>query len=89
MDKQLETIDAAAASEKASSGKALTLRELAVVTGLGYSAVRQLSRRPGFPLLAGRVWHRDFELWRHSILGIGAPNTAERRRPSIAGRFER
>ena len=88
MNTQLSTIDASSASNKASSGQGLTLKEAAVAFALGYSAIREMSKLPGFPIFGGKVWAADFHLWRRQRLGLekAAPHTSARRQTSTAGK---
>ena len=44
--------------------RALTLRELQAEYGLSYMRLRRLTRLPGFPLIEGVVFQRDFDEWR-------------------------
>ena len=42
----------------------LTLRQLQKTYGLSYERVRRLVRLPGFPILEGVVFPKDFDEWR-------------------------
>jgi hypothetical protein len=44
--------------------RALTLRELQAEYGLSYMRLRRLARLPGFPLIEGVVFEKDFDDWR-------------------------
>jgi hypothetical protein len=44
--------------------RALTLRELQAEYGLSYMRLRRLARLPGFPLIEGVVFEKDFDEWR-------------------------
>lgn len=44
--------------------RALTLRELQAQYGLSYMRLRRMARLPGFPLIEGVVFEKDFDEWR-------------------------
>ena len=44
--------------------RALTLRELQAEYGLSYMRLRRMTRLPGFPLIEGVVFEKDFDEWR-------------------------
>lgn len=69
-DKQLITVDLTAARQKVTSDQGLTLKELAVLIGIGYDKVRQFSRMDGFPMLGGYVFYSDFVIWRRQVIGL-------------------
>lgn len=54
------------AREKAARGEALTLKELAVVIGMSYGAVRSWP----LPLLKGKIFMDDFVIWRRRQSGL-------------------
>ncbi len=66
---QLAGISYAAAKAKADTDRGLTLRELAVVTEMPYSTVRQWPEA-GLPMLGGRVFYSDFVEWRRLQTGL-------------------
>lgn len=74
MEKQLESLDRYAVFEKVGRNEALTLKELAVWTGFGYSEVRTWRGEWNFPLFHGRIFPEDFTLWRQGNLGLRSEN---------------
>lgn len=66
MEKQLLTVQQEEARAKAARGEGLTLKELAVVTGMSYGAVRSWD----VPTLSGKVFYDDFVLWRRRQSGL-------------------
>lgn len=87
MEKALGNIDPARAEARKQEGKALTLKELAVVAGYSYSTVRKFANEAGFPVLGGGVFWGDFVIWRRRYLGlISQPSSAEHRPRSTAGK---
>lgn len=79
MEKQLKAITKESVLEKAARNEALTLKELAVLTGYGYSLVRSWQNQ-GLPVLSGRVFPDDFVIWRRGRSGLqsGSDNGAHR-----------
>lgn len=83
MNKQLKAIDAKVVAAKVNAGKALTLAELSVHIGVGYSQVRAWK----LPLLAGKIFYDDFTLWRRRKLGLeSGPQTPAHRQRATAGK---
>jgi len=77
-DKQLSQIDFKQVRAKADSGQALSLRELATVTGFGYTQVRGWSKS-GLPVFYGRVFYQDFLNWKQKVLESKSGPGLERR----------
>lgn len=46
------------------NNRAKSLREIQRMYGLSYERVRRLVRLPGFPLIEGVVFPKDFDEWR-------------------------
>lgn len=86
MDKQLSGINRVVVSRRARNGAPLNLRELAVFCECSYSVVRGWVA-DGLPVLSGKVFLSDFEIWRRRLTGLEAdPRIASRRPKSIAGK---
>ncbi len=88
METQLAAIDEIEVRLKVARCKALNLRELAVAVGLGYTAMRELAKEQGFPILRGNVWHEDFVLWRRARMGLPTgSHTASHPHASTSDKF--
>ena len=46
------------------TNKAMSLRQLQAEYGLSYSRIRKMIRLPGFPIVEGVVFRKDFDDWR-------------------------
>ena len=49
--------------EKADQGMFLSLRELAPLIGFSRKVASDISKKPGFPMLAGKVRYQEFLSW--------------------------
>lgn len=87
MDRQLKTINANKVRAKAQRDMALTLKELAVWKGVGYSIVRSW-QNDGLPMLGGYVFPSLFNLWAQSKTGLLSANGNEAHRsPPTVDKF--
>ena len=92
-DARLAHIDPAETRRAAADGAALSLKELAVAKGMSYDTVRKLARLSDFPVMEGKVFGADFDLWRQMRLGLvpvvgASPHIAARRPRSNAGKCD-
>jgi hypothetical protein len=69
VEKRLRYVSQEQARDKVLRGQALNLKELALVTGFSYSAVRSWS----LPVLSGKIFYDDFVLWRRRQSGLEPP----------------
>lgn len=83
-NKQLARVNPGVVQAKIDSGRPLTLAELAVHTGYGYSTVRGWD---WLPMLDGKVFYDDFVIARRRVTGLEAvPRSVARRSASNAGK---
>jgi len=69
MNKQLARIDREKVAAKVAGGSAISLAEAAVYYGLPYSTFRDWKKQ-GLPLLGGKFFDADFQLWRRRQTGL-------------------
>lgn len=72
VEKRLRDVSEEHARDRALRGQALNLKELAIVTGFSYAAVRSWN----LPLLSGKIFYDDFVLWRRRQSGLEPPPLA-------------
>lgn len=63
-DKQLQAISFEMVLEKKTLDQALNAKEFAICAGVSYSIARKWFRLPGFPVIQGVVFWKDFVKWR-------------------------
>ena len=81
-DKQLRDVKLARVLAKRKLDQALNAKEFAVLAGISYSTARSWFRQPGFPVICGVVFWKDFEQWRLQSTGLqrmpAAPKSSSR-----------
>ena len=72
MNHHLRHINPVAAAKKVKGNLPVSIKELAVASGVSYDVARKWSRAAGFPWVPGsrRVFPLDFEAWRRQALGL-------------------
>ncbi len=68
-NKQLAAIDVESVRLKVQHEQGLTLAEASVYYDLPYSSLRAW-KREGLPLVAGKLFHSDFVIWRRRLTGL-------------------
>lgn len=87
---QLARISPRRVAARVAADQALTLKELAVHTGLPYSTVRAWPAH-GLPLIDARIFYSDFVLWRRQRAGLAgesSPRKPADRRRRTAGKSD-
>src|SRR5437870_10886154 len=76
-DKQLQGIAFESVMEKRRLDQALNAKEFAVCAGVSYSTARSWFHLPGFPVIHGVIFWKDFVQWRAEHYGLDHPMIPE------------